>query len=227
MSQTGRALDQKTWDKGMSGEETLVAQARGGNKDALAQLVEEHLQPIYRVALRMCGNVNDAEETLQETFLSAIKALPQFEGRAQFSTWLYRIASNTCLMRRRHQAVEPEMLPIDAAGDSAGDGAGDADHAAPQFVPPRLLMDWSAQPVDVTLDHELHDRLQAAIAELPPTLRIVFIWRDLEGLSTAETAEIVGISESAVKVRLHRARLQLRESLASYFATQASTPRTD
>lgn len=222
MSQTGGM-----WDKEMSGEETLVAQARGGNKDALAQLVEQHLQPIYRVALRMCGNVNDAEETLQETFLSAIKALPQFEGRAQFSTWLYRIASNTCLMRRRHQAVEPEMLPIDATGESAGNGRGDADHAAPQFVPPRLLMDWSAQPVDVTLDHELHDRLQAAIAELSPTLRIVFIWRDLEGLSTAETAVIVGISESAVKVRLHRARLQLRESLASYFATQASTPRTD
>ncbi|MCB0189970.1 MAG: sigma-70 family RNA polymerase sigma factor [Caldilineaceae bacterium] len=212
--------------EGKLGEEALVAQARAGDKNALAQLVEGHLQPIYRVALRMCGNVNDAEETLQETFLSAIKALPQFEGRAQFSTWLYRIASNTCLMRRRHQAVEPEMLPIDTAGDAGGDVAGDGGHdgddAAPIFVPPRLLTDWSAQPVDVTLDHELRDQLQAAIAELPPTLRIVFIWRDLEGLSTTETAEIVGISESAVKVRLHRARLQLRESLASYFASQTT-----
>lgn len=198
---------------------TLVVQARAGNKDALAQLVNQHLQPIYRVALRMCGNVNDAEETTQETFLNAIKALPKFEGRAQFSTWLYRIASNVCLMQRRRHATEPKILPLGAEGD--------AEEATATFVAPRLLMDWSAQPMDVALDHELHDRLEAAISELPPTLRIVFVWRDLEGLSTAETAAILDITESAVKVRLHRARLQLRESLASYFAPLASPPQAE
>jgi RNA polymerase sigma-70 factor (ECF subfamily) len=196
-------------------EETLLDQARDGDKQALAQLVEKHLQPIYRVALRMCGNVNDAEETLQETFLSAIKALPKFEGRSRFSTWLYRIASNACFMKRRHEAAEPELLPIEIE-EIAGD--------AEPFVAPRLLTDWSAQPLDVALDHEVHELLQEAIAELPPALRIVFIWRDLEGLSTAETAEILGISETAVKVRLHRARLQLRERLSEYFVTQVSAP---
>ena len=194
-------------------EEMLVAQARIGDKKALSQLIESHLQPIYRVALRMCGNVNDAEETLQETFLSAIKALPTFEGRSQFSTWLYRIASNACFMQRRREGAGPEMLPLET--EEATD-----DFMTPRFVTPRLLLDGSAQPVDVALDHELHDEMQEAIAALAPALRIVFVWRDLEGLSTAETAKILDISESAVKVRLHRARLQLRESLASYFVSR-------
>jgi RNA polymerase sigma-70 factor (ECF subfamily) len=193
-------------------EERLVGQARIGDKDALTQLVESHLSAIYRVALRMCGNVNDAEETLQETFLSAIKALPTFEGRSQFSTWLYRIASNACLMQRRRHGTEPDLLSIEA------------EDATDAFIPPRLLLDWSAEPLDVALDHELHDEMQAAIAALPPALRIVFVWRDLEGLSTAETAKILDLSESAVKVRLHRARLQLRESLSSYFVARAPAP---
>lgn len=195
-------------------EDTLVEQARSGDKGALTRLVEEHLNPIYRVALRMCGNVSDAEETLQETFLSAIKALPQFEGRAQFSTWLYRIASNACFMQRRRNAAGPQLLSFEMEDD------------ADAFTAPRLLTDWSEQPVDIALDHELHEQMQEAIAALPPALRIVFLWRDLEGLSTAETAEIVGISEAAVKVRLHRARLQLRESLSSYFAAHTSAPAT-
>lgn len=189
----------------MDDEKNIIEQARRGDKDALAHLVESHLQPVYRVALRMCGNVDDAEETLQETFLSAIKALPTFEGRSQLSTWLYRIASNACLMRRRHQAAEPDLLSVETTDEEQ------------EFLVPRLLLDWSAQPVDVALDHELSDVMQAALAELSPTLRIVFLWRDLEGLSTAETAEVLDISEAAVKVRLHRARLQLRESLTHYF----------
>ncbi len=197
----------------MQNEETMIAQARCGDRDALSQLVESHLHPVYRVALRMCGNVSDAEETLQETFLSAIKALPQFEGRAHFSTWLYRIASNACLMRRRHEAAEPDFFSIEAEDEP------DA------FPAPRLLIDWSAQPVDVVLDHELRDEMQEAVAALPPALRIVFLWRDLEGISTAETAEILGITESAVKVRLHRARLQLRELLSHYWAARSSTPQ--
>jgi RNA polymerase sigma-70 factor (ECF subfamily) len=95
---------------------------------------------------------------------------------------------------------------------------------ADDFPAPRLLVDWSAQPLDLALDHELRDVMQAALAELPPTLRIVFLWRDLEGLSTAETAEVLSISEAAVKVRLHRARLQLRESLSRYFSEHFPPP---
>lgn len=185
-------------------EEHLLAQAKSGDPTALAQLVEEHKDTVYGVALRMCGNPHDAEETLQETFLSAIQALPRFEGRSKLSTWLYRIASNECLMRRRRAARGPVELSVDAEDD-------------PADVMPKYFVDWSYQPDDLLLDAELQEVMEAAIQTLSPALRIVFVWRDLEGLSTAETAEVLGISESAVKVRLHRARLQLREALSAYF----------
>lgn len=182
----------------------MVALAQQGDQAALAELVETHQQRIYNVALRMCGNAQDAEETLQETFLSAIEALPRFEGRSQLSTWLYRIASNACLMRRRRESKAPTVLV--ESDDDAADPL------------PRYFVDWSYRPDDILLDRELQEFLEEAILALPETLRIVFIWRELEGLSTAETAAAVGISESAAKVRLHRARLQLRDMLSSYFA---------
>ena len=185
-------------------ETQLVSLAQQGDQDALATLVETHQQRIYNVALRMCGNAQDAEETLQETFLSAIEALPRFEGRSQLSTWLYRIASNACLMRKRRESRDPTLLMEP-----------DEDGADPL---PRYFVDWTYRPDDILLDRELQDFLEDAILKLPETLRIVFIWRELEGLSTAETAEAVGISESATKVRLHRARLQLRDLLSDYFA---------
>jgi RNA polymerase sigma-70 factor (ECF subfamily) len=193
-------------DETTTDETTLVALAQQGDQVALAQLVETHQQRIYNVALRMCGNPQDAEETLQETFLSAIEALPRFEGRSQLSTWLYRIASNACLMRKRRESKDPTMLV--ETDEDGGDPL------------PRYFVDWSYRPDDILLDRELQDFLEQAILALPETLRIVFIWRELEGLSTAETAEAVGISESATKVRLHRARLQLRELLSDYFAGQ-------
>jgi RNA polymerase sigma-70 factor (ECF subfamily) len=158
----------------------------------------------------MCGNVEDAEETLQETFLNALNALPRFEGRSQFATWLYRIASNACLARRRRGASQPETLSVDEASEEDGES---------DFTP-QFFIDWSHAPEDELLTVELQAVMAEAITQLPPTLRIVFIWRDLEGLSTEETAEVLGLSEGAVKVRLHRARLRLRELLSSYFAAQ-------
>ena len=92
----------------VSDDAALIERAQQGDAEALAEIVESHERTVYNVALRMCGNAHDAEETLQETFLSAIKALPKFEGRSQFSTWLYRIASNACLMQRRRAANAPE-----------------------------------------------------------------------------------------------------------------------
>jgi RNA polymerase sigma-70 factor (ECF subfamily) len=195
----------------VSDESLLIERAQRGDQTALAEIVELHQGTIYNVALRMCGNVYDAEETLQETFLNAIKALPRFEGRSQFSTWLYRIASNACLMRRRHEATQPNIVSVDGATD---DGNGD-------FVP-KYFIDWSAKPEKELLDAELRQVMEEAITHLPPNLRIVFIWRELQGLSTQETAEVLEISESAVKVRLHRARLSLRELLSNYFAERYS-----
>ncbi len=197
----------------MQDEMALIAQAQQGDKAALAALVAAHQDTVYNVALRMCGNAHDAEETLQETFLNAITALPRFEGRSRLSTWLYRIASNACLMRRRAAARSAEVVSVEQAQDSSNGGL------------PRYFVDWSGLPEAALLDAELHTVMEEAIAQLPPDLRIVFIWRDLEGLSTAETADVVGISEANVKVRLHRARMQLRESLSAYFAGKpAATP---
>jgi len=190
-------------------ESELIRRAQQGDSQALGEIVEQHQRTIYNVALRMCGNPHDAEETMQETFLSAIQALPRFQGRSKLSTWLYRIASNQCLMRRRRAAAAPvEFFMVDSD-----------DH--PAEVLAKYFVDWSYDPDSLLLDAELQQVMEKAIEALPPKLRIVFIWRELEGLSTAETAEVLNISESAVKVRLHRARLQLRDHLSRYFADRS------
>ncbi len=188
----------------------MIERARQGDQTALAEIIATHQNRVYNVALRMCGNVEDAEETLQETFLNALKALPRFEGRSQLATWLYRIASNACLSRRRRGASQPEMLSVDEAGEPDEEG---------DFTP-QFFIDWSHAPEDQLLTAEMQAVMAEAITQLPPSLRIVFIWRDLEGLSIQETAEVLGLSEGTVKVRLHRARLKLRELLSSYFATR-------
>jgi RNA polymerase sigma-70 factor (ECF subfamily) len=190
-------------------ESELIRRAQQGDSEALGEIVEQHQQTIYNVALRMCGNPHDAEETMQETFLSAIQALPRFQGRSKLSTWLYRIASNQCLMRRRRDAAAPVEFFMDDSDDD------------PAETMPKYFVDWSYDPDSLLLDAELQQVMEEAIENLPPKLRIVFIWRELEGLSTAETAEVLNISESAVKVRLHRARLQLRDQLSRYFADRA------
>jgi RNA polymerase sigma-70 factor (ECF subfamily) len=194
----------------LSNESALLERAKQGDPTALAEIVAAHQNRVYNVALRMCRNVEDAEETLQETFLNALKALSRFEGRSQFSTWLYRIASNACLSRRRRDASRPDTLPIGESGED--DGADD--------FRPKFFLDWSHAPEDELLTAEMQAVMAEAITQLPPGLRIVFIWRDLEGLSTEETAEVLGLSEGTVKVRLHRARLKLRELLSGYFAAQ-------
>jgi RNA polymerase sigma-70 factor (ECF subfamily) len=206
-----------TVDASRQDETELVMRAQQGDRDALAEIVAAHQQKVYQVALRMCGNPHDAEETLQETFLSAMTALPRFEQRAKLSTWLYRIASNACLMRRRAAANHPEVALVEAGDAPAVDSS---DDEAGPLTSPRYFVDWSGLPEAMLLDTELREVLEAAIAGLPPDLRIVLIWRDLEGLSTAETADVVGISPANVKVRLHRARLQLRTALAAYFQDQ-------
>lgn len=194
----------------MSSELALIERAKQGDQTALAEIVAAHQNRVYNVALRMCGNVEDAEETLQETFLNALKALPRFEGRSQLATWLYRIASNACLSRRRRGASQPETLSVDETDDTDGENG----------FTPQFFIDWSHAPEDELLTAELQAVMSEAIRQLPPTLRIVFIWRDLEGLSIEETAEVLGLSAGTIKVRLHRARLKLRELLSGYFATR-------
>lgn len=160
---------------------------------------------IYRLALKLVGDPVEAEEVLQETFISACQHVQRFEGRSNLATWLYRIATNASLMRLRRRRLEVISIedPIELESGE---------------VTPRQLVGWGWDPEAHVLNEELRQVMDTAIARLPETLRAAFVLRDIEGLSTAETAEALGISESAAKVRLHRARLQLREELAEYFA---------
>lgn len=186
-------------------ESDLVQALKAGDQSAYAELVERYSPTIYNLALRMMYNREEAEEVLQETFLSAFRAVSRFEGRSQLGTWLYRIAYNAALMRlRKHQ------LPTTSIDEPIQNEEGD------QI--PRQLVDWTARPEEILLTGELRSVLNAAAAALPETLRGVFTLRDIEGLSTAETAEVLGLTETNVKVRLHRARLALRERLTGYFA---------
>jgi RNA polymerase sigma-70 factor (ECF subfamily) len=186
-------------------EPELMARLKAGDQAAYAQLVEENASAIYRLALRLMGNEADAEDVLQETFLSAFKSIDRFEGRSSLSTWLYRIASNAALMRLRRN--EPEQVSVDEPVER-DDGE----------LMPRQFFDFCCLPEDDLLREEAREQMKQAIDDLSPTLRSVFVLRDIEGLSTAETAEALDLSESAVKSRLMRARLKLRDQLSRYFS---------
>jgi RNA polymerase sigma-70 factor (ECF subfamily) len=162
--------------------------------------------------LTALGDEQEAEDVLQETFLSAFEAIDGFEGRSKLSTWLYRIAYNASLMRMRKRermttfSLDQPLTLEDGATSSLGP----------------VMVDWSAVPDDQLLTAEARREMDRAIAELPDTLRSAFVLRDVQGLSGAETAEILGVTVQAVKNRLHRARLQLRNRLSEYFAERVA-----
>ena len=168
-------------------------------------MVERHSGTVYNLALRLMNNPQEAEEVLQETFISAYRALDRFEGRSKLGTWLYRIAYNAALMRLRKRRV-----PTSSIDEPLLTEDGEA--------MPRQLVDWTSLPDEILLSGELRGVLDETVAKLSETLRGVFVLRDIEGLSTAETAAILDLTEANVKVRLHRARLALREHLTAYFA---------
>ncbi|MDX9833216.1 MAG: sigma-70 family RNA polymerase sigma factor [Anaerolineae bacterium] len=192
-----------------AGEAELLRGLRAGKPEAYRQLLELHSANVYNVAYKLLGDEQEAEDVLQETFLSAFEAIDGFEGRSKLSTWLYRIAYNASLMRlRKRSRMTSFSLDVPPPGaDPDGEGS---------YVP-RHLVDWSSVPDDQLLTAEARDVMDLAIAELPETLRATFILRDIQGLSGSETAEILGISVPTVKTRLHRARLWLRDRLSDYF----------
>ena len=172
----------------------------------LAAWFEQYADGVYRLALGLLADPARAQDVVQQTFLSAFTHLEQFEGRASPSTWLYRIAYNAAQdeLRRRGEDALPE------------EDAADAEEAP---VPlPTALVDWRVDPARLLEDAEARLALDAAIAALPARLRAVFLLRDVEQLSTEAAAESLGVTPAAVKVRLHRARLALRESLSRRFA---------
>lgn len=187
-----------------NGEPYSIDELRSGNRDAFAALVDEFSPKLHRLALRMLNDPYEAEDILQETFLKAFKALDQFEGRSSIGTWLYRIATNEALMRLRKK--QPDMVTIDEPIETP------AGHLVN-----RQLRDWCCLPEKEFMTGEAQAKLDQAIAELSPALRSTFVLRDLHGFSTRESAEILEVSEAAIKTRLLRARLQLRDSLSTYF----------
>ncbi|NTV62726.1 MAG: sigma-70 family RNA polymerase sigma factor [Oscillochloris sp.] len=182
----------------------LLSGLRSHEPDACTCMVKRFASLVYARALRLVGDADEAEGVLQTTFIKACNAIDSFDGASGLGTWLYRIATNEGLMllRSRRQA-----LGIDDVADTL----------LPEDLPGNRLA-WPDDPLRSTLDSELRTQIGAAIADLPESLRLVVMLRDIEGLSTEETAEQLGLSPGAVKVRLHRARLRLREALASYLA---------
>ena len=177
---------------------------RDGDREEFARLVEEYSPLIYRLGLKMLNNPQDAEDILQETFIKAYKHIGKFDGRSSISTWLYRIATNEALMSLRKKRPETVSFDIPSTYETE-----------PQE--PLQIVDWCCLPEEEFLTAEGRMRLDEAAEQLPDSLRVVFVLRDIEGLSTRETAEVLDISEMAVKTRLSRARLRLREDLSTYF----------
>jgi len=176
-----------------------------GDRAEFARLVDEYSLHIYRLALRLLGNPQDAEDVLQNTFLNALRALPKFESRSSLSTWLYRIAVNEALMMIRKRKPQISLTPVNEEGDEDEDGE------------EMQIVDWGHLPESDLLSNEARQHVDAAIQRLPDTLRVVFLLRDIEGLSIEETAATLHISQAAVKTRLLRARLHLREDLSDYY----------
>lgn len=197
----------------LAGAPTISLDAlRAGDSQALTALFEAYADRIYRLALGVLRDPAAAEDIVQETFLSALTHMGRFEGRSSLGTWLYRIGYNASLDRLRRRQEEP--LPPDEPADESG-----------AAIPlPRSLVEWSLTPENRLAENEIAAELDRAIGELPESLRVVFLLRDVDELSTLETAEALGLTEGAVKVRLHRARLALRERLSEYFAERSPRP---
>ena len=188
----------------------LVERARQRDVAAFEQLVARYRSKVYGLAVRMMQDSSDAEEIVQETFLSAWQNLPSFRGESAFGSWLYRICANYCLMRLRRKKVETseaeaqQQLP-EPRFDSDGTLL-----AAPSY-------DWTRGTEEKALDNELRVAIERATDALPAEHRTVFLLKDIEGLSYEEIAEALGTTVPAIKSRLHRARLALREAIDAFY----------
>ncbi len=191
-------------NKNQTEEEISLTSLQAGDQVEFARLIDAYSAQIYRLALKMLNDPNDAEDVLQETFIKAYRYLPSFEGRSSLSTWLYRITTNEALMILRKRKPQEALLESDRQGE---------DDEVGEFQ----IVDWCCMPEHELLSSESRQFLDQAMEKLSPALKVVFLLRDVQGLSIKETADVLDVSEAAVKTRLLRARLQLREELSSYF----------
>jgi len=181
----------------------LIESAKSGDRNAMAAIVTRYENRVYRLAIKMVKNEPDAEDVLQETFITVIRKLDSFKGDSAFGTWLFRVATNQALMLlRKRGRLRERTKEMDTE-----DG----------LELPANTQDWSLNPTASLMHGETIREMDVAIARLPESLRSVFLLRDVEGLSAIETSEVLEITIPAIKSRLHRARMQLREDLADYF----------
>jgi RNA polymerase sigma-70 factor (ECF subfamily) len=187
----------------------LIKAIQSGRKDMFADLVQRYERSLYSFGMKMCAEPRDAEDVVQDTFLNVYRYLDKFRYETKFKNWLYRIATSTCIKKRRKSKFAPErelsldeFLPQDEA-------------MVDQQIPA-----WATMPLDQVLNEELSRTLKQAIVEVPEKYRVVLVLRDIEGFSTEESAQILNITVANLKVRLHRARLYLREKLKTYFTDE-------
>ncbi len=185
-------------------DEDLVQLAQAGDTRAFDVLVSRYQEKVYRLSYKILRHEDDASESLQDAFLSAFRGLKNFKAESTFSTWLYRIATNAALMKYRKRRDGHVSLEQSQSGAEEAEGL--------------QIPDWSTQPVQDLLDGETRDVMEEAFDRLPEELKQVFLLRDVEGRSNAEVAEQLGLTIAAVKSRLHRARIHLRDRLNRYFA---------
>jgi len=210
----GKAAGQGADGSGLSSlsDADLVTRAQGGETHAFDILAERYADKVHRLTYRVLRNEEDAQDALQEAFLSAYRNLKRFEGKSTFSTWLYRVAMNAALMKRRKR--REGMVSLEEPRD----------REEGQIT--LQIADWGRGPVEETLNDELRDALDRAVQSLPEDLAQVFLLREEQGMSNAEAAEILDLSVPAVKSRLHRARVALRDYLNRFFADRAARERS-
>jgi RNA polymerase sigma-70 factor (ECF subfamily) len=184
----------------------LIEAINAGRHELFEELVKRYEQKLYNFGLRMCKDACDAEDVVQDTFLNVFKYLKDFRYETKFKNWLYRIAASICIKKRRKSKFAPEReISLD-------EFLPEEDATGPADIPT-----WAQLPLEQVLNEELFQHMKQAILSLPEKYRVIVVLRDIEGFSTAETAQILDLRRSNVKVRLHRARLYLRDQLRGYF----------
>lgn len=190
-----------------NGEHLLIQQAREGDLEAFTKLVSKYQNDLFSLVLRILGREDDAWDTVQETFVHLIDHLKNFEGRSTFKTYLFRIGTNLSLNRLRKRKREPLRLQEETSEEG-------------KFSHPEFIAPWRENPEVLAQEKETREILERSLNSLEEKYRIVFLLRDIEELSTEEVAEILDLSPANVKVRLHRARLFLREQLTRAFGEE-------
>jgi RNA polymerase sigma-70 factor (ECF subfamily) len=195
-------------------ERLLIAKAKNGDQRAFTALVNRYEDMVYSFSLKICRDQEKAEETLQDTFVNVFRKLRQFDGKSKFTTWLYSIVTNNCLMKRRRSMMSEVTISLEEPAEFHEGDHGEHVGAQVQTIPP-----WKDSPLQSVMTAELRQLLDKAIQRLPLDYRVVFVLRDVEGESSEETAKILKLSIAAVKSRLRRARVFLREQLNDYMTS--------